>query len=502
MTQAISKIVILGGGTAGWMAAATLNRFLAKQQKTEICVVESTQVGTVGVGEATLPGIRDFNNYLGIDEVDFIRKTRATFKLGIEFKDWNKLGKSFFHPFSSYGAPINNIEFHQHFRKLQLSGENLALEDYALAAAMAKRGRFAQPHPKPPSPLADYHYAFHFDAVLYAGYLKQLSTSRGVKHFDDLVVGVEQHPDTGFIENVQLKSGQTLEADLFIDCSGFRGLLIEETLKTGYEDWSHWLACNSAVAVQTELSTPPNSFTKTQALGCGWQWNIPLQSRMGNGYVYSDQFISDEQATNTLLNNVAGAALTSPKVLKFTTGRRNKFWNKNCVALGLASGFLEPLESTSISMIQTGLLRLMKFFPHNGFNHAEQAEANRVAQNEAERIRDFLILHYKASQRDDTVFWRQMNSMTIPESLSHKIEVFKSKGYLVKYEEESFQDASWLTMYNGFDIQSTHYDPAADFVRDDQLATHFRQMKTSIENAAEAAMEHQKFINKHCASDL
>ena len=496
----ISKIIVVGGGTAGWMSAAALSRFFSDHYPVQIEVIESSSIGTVGVGEATLPGIRDFLIYLGIDEINFVRQTQATFKLGIEFIDWYKKDDSFFHPFSNYGAPLNNVDFHHYFYKMQSLGNQLELSDYALPAALAKRGHFAQPLPQPKTPLGDYHYAFHLDAGLFADYLKNYSLKLGVNHRDNLVSNVNVNPDTGHIESLTLDDGNSVDGDLFIDCTGFQGLLIEKALNTGYENWSHWLNCNSAVAVQSEILAEPPSHTRTQARGAGWQWSIPLQNRMGNGYVFCDQVISDDSACNTLLENISGTPLTDPRVLKFTTGRRKQLWNKNCVALGLAAGFMEPLESTSISMIQTGLFRLLQFFPHQGFNDDDIAEVNRLSRLEAERIRDFLILHYKASQRDDSNFWLNCRSMSIPDTLAHKIALFKTRGHMINHEVESFTEASWLTMYNGFNIKPRQYDIRVDLVDTNVLAQQLSNMKQTIRTVADQASTHQQFINTHCAA--
>ncbi|WP_075185721.1 tryptophan halogenase family protein [Teredinibacter haidensis] len=500
-TPSVNSIVILGGGTAGWMAASSLAKYFTSLKiPMDIQLVESTDIGTVGVGEATLPGIRDFNASLGIDEVDFIRKTQATFKLGIEFKDWNHLGESFFHPFANFGFDINNVSFHHYIRKLNELGDNLNLEDYSLPTALSKLGNFAQPHAQPSTPLGEYHYAFHFDATLYAKYLRNFALNHGVKRYDNKVTSVNTRVEDGFIKSLTLDSGATIEGDLFIDCSGFRGLLIEETLHTGYEDWSHWLNCNSAIALQSEHEGAPPPFTSTQALAAGWQWKIPLQNRMGNGYVYCDKYISDDEAINTLTKNIKNNLVADPKIIKFTAGHRLKCWNKNCVALGLAVGFLEPLESTSISMIQTGIARLLKFFPHKGFDSHDTEEVNRLCKTEFERIRDFLILHYSNSARLDTPFWRDCNNRSIPNTLAHKISIFKSRGHLIHHEGESFQDASWLTMYNGFKIDASQWDARANYIEINELRHNLEQMKKSIQHAAKQAITHEEFIARHCRS--
>jgi tryptophan halogenase len=451
MGLAIKKIVIVGGGTAGWMAAAALSKYL-RLHPIEITLIESDDIGTVGVGEATVPAIRLFNKQLEISETDFIKATQATFKLGIEFKDWYKKDHSFFHPFADYGMPINGEPFYQYWLALQKQGYSANLEEFCLATQMASQGRFALPNIESSSKLTYYNYAYHFDASLYAKFLRNYAEGFGVRRVEGLIEAVNTDPASGFITSVVLKNGSLIEGELFVDCSGFKGLLIEGALKTGYENWSHWLPCDSAAAMQTENAEDPAPFTRSTALTAGWQWKIPLQHRAGNGYVYCSKYISDEDAINTLTQNVTGCALTKPRVIKFTTGVRKKFWNKNCVALGLASGFLEPLESTSISLIQSGIEKLIIFFPKEGFKEDAINEANRLNLLEYERIRDFIILHYKSTTRDDSAFWRYVNAMDIPETLLAKIEAFKHNGLLINYEQETFLDASWVSLYNGFNI--------------------------------------------------
>jgi tryptophan halogenase len=451
MSQQIQKIVIVGGGTAGWMAAAALSKFL-KGKSVDIKLIESDEIGTVGVGEATVPGIKQFNQQLEIKETEFIKATQATFKLGIEFKDWYKKGHAFFHPFADYGTPISGESFFQCWLSAHKQGYTGALEEFCLATQLAAKDRFALPDFESESKLTFYNYAFHFDAALYAKFLRAYAESLSVERVEGFIELVNVDPDSGFISSVTLKNGSVIEGELFIDCSGFKGLLIEGALNTGYEDWSHWLPCDSAIAMQTENSEDPAPFTRSTALEAGWQWKIPLQHRAGNGYVYCSKYLSDEEAINTLTNNVVGRALTKPRVIKFVAGVRKKFWNKNCVALGLASGFLEPLESTSISLIQSGIDKLIHLFPDKDFKDNLRDEANRLNFLEYERIRDFIILHYKASDRNDSAFWRYVKSMDIPDTLALKIQSFKVDGSLVSYEQETFQDASWVSMYNGFNI--------------------------------------------------
>ncbi len=500
MKTEVKNIVIVGGGTSGWMTATGLAHFL-KNKHIHITLIESSEIEPIGVGEATLPAIRDFNAAIGIDEIDFIRKTQATFKLGIKFENWRKKGESFFHPFSSYGSQLNGVDFHHYVNKLNAMGHQYSLSDFSISAQLAKAGRFAQPNSNPSSSLADYHYAFHFDASLYAKYLRNIALNQGVTCHNHKVTSVSTDNNSGHIQSLTLDNNSVITGDLFIDCTGFKGLLIEETLKTGYEDWSKYLLCNSAAVVQSDAIQSPPPYTLSKARSCGWQWAIPLQGRTGNGYVYSNNHMSDDEAIHSLKSTINGGPLNEARILNFTTGRRKKYWNKNCIALGLAGGLIEPLESTNISMVQTGLFRLLHFFPHNGFNEADINEANRLSQKESELIRDFIILHYHASQRDDSAFWRDVTNTQIPVKLAHKIQIFKRRGHIIMHEGESFQTASWLSLYNGFNVQPELHDMRADAVNVDQLVHSLDQMKASIQQAASAAIPHHKFIHKHCSID-
>lgn len=499
MSEPIKSIVIVGGGTAGWMAAASLVKF-AENKELSITLIESTAIGTVGVGEATIPNIVEFNKNLGIDEIDFIKATKASFKLGIQFEHWHRVGKSFFHPFADYGLKIDGIDFHQYINRVKASKTPINIEDYCFASVLAKHENFAQPHPNPPSPLADYSYAYHFDAGLYANFLKDFSIKLGCKHICSTVSSVNLEPNTGFIDSLTLDNGNNVKADFFIDCSGFQGLLIEQALNTGYEDWNHWLFCDSALAVQTQnnQNTKTSPYTRSIAEKAGWQWRIPLQHRMGNGYIFSSQYESEQTASDTLLSTISGKQLNDVRKINFNPGRRNKIWNKNCLAVGLASGFLEPLESTSISLIQSAIAKLLTFFPDKSFNQHDINEVNRLHNTEVEQIRDFLILHYKLTKRSDSTFWQACQTMDIPSSLEHKIELYKSRGHVVMLDNESFEQASWLTMYNGFNLSSQRYDTRVDAIDINLITEKLEQMKSSIKQAAQQAPSHDEFINKHC----
>ncbi|WP_232301222.1 tryptophan halogenase family protein [Gilvimarinus agarilyticus] len=504
----INSIVIAGGGTAGWMAAAalahhfkTLTQFGSLPRAPHITLVESEAIGTVGVGEATIPSIRAFNDSLGIDELDFIKKTHATFKLGIEFRDWHQIDTEFFHPFADYGMPLKGVKFHHHLIRLQLAGEKINTADYSFPAQLAKQGRFAQPHPNPPTPLANYGYAYHFDAGRYALYLREYAEQRGVIRREGKIDNVVLDHTSGDIASLKLDSGEQLNGDLFIDCTGFRGLLIEQALHTGYDDWRQWLPCDRAIAVQSEKVGDPAPYTRTTAREAGWQWRIPLQHRTGNGYVYSSAFCDATEAEQTLLSGIDGAAIKAPRSFEFVTGKRKKIWHKNCYALGLASGFLEPLESTSISLIQTGISRLLAFFPHQGYHECDVDEVNRQHHHEFERIRDFLILHYKATSRSDTEFWRHCQSMAIPDTLQHKMALYQSRGHLVSHDPEAFEPDSWISMYMGFQVKAGDYDRRADAIELDALKQQLAQIRETIRQAASQPMSHADFIARHCAAE-
>jgi tryptophan halogenase len=497
----LQHVVIVGGGTAGWMTAAALAHFFRGTPDRRITLIESTDIGTVGVGEATLPTIRAFNASLGIDEIDFIRKTQATFKLGIEFVDWHRKGERFFHPFAPYGMKMQGASFHHAWLRMRAAGEGASIGEYSLPSAMAAGNRFAQPAAQPSAPFANFAYAYHFDATLYARYLREYALALpGVRRLDACVIDVRLRPRDGFIESLLLDSGEVVNGDLFIDASGFRGVLIEQALTTGYEDWTHWLPCDRAVAMPCALSGEPAPYTRAIAREAGWQWRIPLQHREGNGYVYCSRFIDDDAAVAALRGALPGAALAEPNLLRFKTGRRRKFWNRNCVAIGLSSGFIEPLESTSIALIQSGIAKLLTFFPGHRFSVTETDEANRVMREEYERIRDFLILHYKANDRGDTALWRECRAMPIPGTLERKIDLFRSRGHVVTYAGESFEEASWVTMYAGFNLLPEQHDARVDRTEIGTMARDLAMIRAAIRAAAEMAPRHAEFIARHCAA--
>jgi tryptophan halogenase len=497
MTPApLQRILIVGGGTAGWMAAAALSHVLRGAVQIEL--VESEAIGTVGVGEATIPPILLFNQLLGIDENEFVRATQATYKLGIEFHDWFEKGRTYFHPFGAYGARIDAAAFHQYWLRLNAEGLDDDLGAYSVTSMAARLGRFTRPERDPRSVQSQMTYAFHFDASLYARYLRGRAEAQGVARHEGRIADVVLRDGDGFIRSVRLDDGRELAADFFIDCSGFRGLLIEGALKTGYEDWTHWLPADRAVAMPCARVEDPTPYTRATALEAGWRWRIPLQHRTGNGYVYCSPLISDDEAQARLRASLDGEPMAEPNFLRFTTGRRRKAWNKNCLSLGLASGFLEPLESTSIHLVQAGISKLLLSFPDTGFAEADIDHYNRLMQLEFERVRDFIILHYKATERDDSPLWRQVGAMGVPESLTQKIELFRSRGRVFRFEDELFQEASWIAVLLGQGVIPERHDPIADIPPLDVVRERLHRMRAMIRDGVERMPPHAEFIDRNC----
>ncbi|HEU5134958.1 MAG TPA: tryptophan halogenase family protein [Steroidobacteraceae bacterium] len=491
----LTSIVIAGGGSAGWMTAAALSNVLSGCR---ITLIESEEIGIVGVGEATIPPIRKFNQTLGLDEFEFIRRTRGSYKLGIQFVDWVEPGRRYFHPFGTYGRPFDFAHLMYFWHQAQRRGQvSSSLDDYCMAWVMASQARFAVPLTDPRSVLSTYDYAYHFDASLYAAYLREVSERRGVVRIEGRIVASRLHGESGHVEALQLQDGREVPGELFIDCSGFRGLLIEEALHTGYESWTHWLPCDRAVAVPCASAGDFLPYTRSTARTAGWQWRIPLQHRIGNGYVYSSNYIDEAGAAATLLAHLDGKALAEPRTLRFVTGRRRLCWNRNVVAIGLSSGFLEPLESTSLHLIQANILRLLAMFPDRNFDAAVRDEYNRVANSELERVRDFLILHYHLNRRSDGELWRYCANMPIPDTLNESIEHFRRNARIVQRDHEVFVRASWLAVQVGqLNLPEACDAPPQAHATDS--VQWLEKMRATMLAEASRLPTHQQFIESHC----
>ncbi|KQM40816.1 tryptophan halogenase family protein [Sphingomonas sp. Leaf10] len=496
----IRSIVIVGGGTAGWMAAAALSHMLAGSGMT-IRVVESEAIGTVGVGEATIPHIQYFNRLLGIDEDDFVRRTCATFKLGIEFVDWGQVGERYIHPFGTYGQEMEGIHFHHFWYRHAQAGRALPLDRYSIGVGAARAGKFMRPDPsRRGSPLAGISYAFQFDAALYAKYLRERAEAAGVVRTEGRIVDVALNGGNGHVDHVVLDDGSNVAGDLFIDCSGFRGLLIEGALKAGYDDWREWLPCDRAVARPCARVGDPTPYTRATATSVGWRWRIPLQSRTGNGHVYCSDYVDDDTALAMLDEGLDGAPLAGPNFLRFTAGVRRKAWDRNVVALGLAAGFLEPLESTSIHLIQTGIARLLTNFPDRSFNQPDIDYYNRRTRQEYEQVRDFLILHYKTTARDDSPFWRRCRDMAIPASLEERIAIFRENARLYRHDNELFSETSWLAVLHGQNIHPKRHHPIADILTEEELDRRMTHIAGAMDAGVRAMPGHMAFIDRFCRS--
>ncbi len=498
--ERIRKVIIVGGGTAGWMTAAYFSRLGLPE--CEIQVVESDEIATIGVGEATIPSIKLFNSILGLDENDFLRNTQGTFKLGIEFVNWGQVGETYMHGFSPIGADFYGINCHQYWLKMrQLGRVSESLEHFSISAMASSQAKFVRPQTElTTSPLRDIAYAFHFDAGLYAQYLRGFAQSRGVRRTEGKIVRTHLRAADGFIDSIELENGTQLQAELFIDCSGTRALLLGQALGVPYEDWSHWLPCDRALAVPCASVEPLQPYTRSTAHAAGWQWRIPLQHRIGNGHVYSSHFMGQDEATGILMNNLDGKALGEPRYIPFTPGRRKTTWHKNCVAVGLSSGFFEPIESTNIYLIQSAIQRLGSLFPRTGFNAAEIDEYNQQTQFEYERIRDFVILHYKATRRDDSAFWRHCQAMAVPDSLQHRLDLYRSSGRAFREAGELFSEVSWIQVMNGQGLQANSYNPMVDLRADDEVLQYLRNVQSVIKTCADVMPLHREVIAQECAA--
>lgn len=495
----VKQVVIVGGGTAGWMTAAAMAKVL--RGKYAIRLVESDEIGTVGVGEATIPMISLFNRMLELDEDEFMRKTQASFKLGIEFVNWGRLGDRYIHGFGVIGQFNWTVDFHHYWLKQRLAGKAQDLAHYSINTAACLQNKFMRARPDMPnSPLGQIAHAFHFDASLYAKFLREYSEARGVVRTEGRIVDVKLRDADGHVEAIVLNDGTVVEGDLFIDCSGFRALLIEGALKTGYEDWSHWLPCDRALAVPCASTQDITPYTRATARTAGWQWRIPLQHRVGNGHVYCSKFISDDEAAAQLLSNLDGEPLADPRPIKFLTGKRKQAWNKNVVSIGLSSGFLEPLESTSIHLIQMGIAHLLTYFPSAGFAESDRKQYNRMMDAEYTWVRDFIILHYKATERTDTPFWNHCRTMEVPDTLTHRMKLFETSGRIFLEGEELFRPVSWLQVMHGQRIQPKSYHPLTDLLSEEEIQKYLDEIAGVIKACVNVMPSHTQFIADHCAA--
>jgi tryptophan halogenase len=489
----VRRIVIVGGGTAGWMSAAGLSSLL-RTSGLEIVLVESEQIGTVGVGEATLPHLKHFNDSLGINEAEFMAFTRATFKLGIQFCDWGRKGDAYIHPFGEYGRERAGVEFHHYWLRASRSGHTGRIDEHSLPIMMAERGRFGFPSADPASVMSSFSYAYQLDAGRYAAFLRTHAERDGVRRVEGRVVEVVRDAQSGDVSAIRLASGDEISADLFLDCSGFRSLLLGTELGVGYEDWSQWLPCDSAVAIPCRHGAELSPYTRATACEAGWKWRIPLQHRVGNGHVFCSQFTDVDRATADLLSTLEGEPLAQPNILRFKAGRRHRQWERNCIAVGLSGGFLEPLESTSIYLIQAAITALAEVLPDGPLDGSERDEFNRVLDLEYERIRDFLILHYHATQRDDSEFWNHVRTMQVPDSLAAKLELFRERGIVVEYKDGLFLHPSWIAVYLGQGILPRHHDPRVDGVDQGQLRRSLSEMAARIDRSVSTLQSHAQVL--------
>jgi len=492
------RVVVVGGGTAGWMTAAALARRLPG--RAAVTLVESAEIGIVGVGEATLPHIRAFNEMLGIDEADFMAATHATFKLGIEFRDWGRIGDAYTHPFGVFGTAIEGIGFHHFLTRARMMGREAAPDRFSLPIVAAHRGRFARaPAHDAAGQVQPYDWAYHFDATRFAPFLRRHAEAAGARRIEGRVIEVTRDED-GDVAALTLESGERIEGDLFVDCSGFRSLLLGDALGEAWEDWSAWLPCDRAVAVPCEDAGPLLPYTQAIAMPFGWRWRIPLQQRVGNGYVYASAHCSDDAATAGLLDAIEGPALAEPRVLRFRTGRRARSCVKNVIGIGLASGFLEPLESTSIYLAQVAVQAMLELFPDGRWSDTERAEINRAIDGQYDNVRDFLILHYHATTRDDSPFWDRVRTMAVPESLTEKIALFRARGRLQDRTMGLFLDASWVALFLGQGVLPEGYDPRAEAMPADMLGPALDRLRDALAAAAEAMPEHRAAIAAYGAA--
>jgi len=491
----IENVIIVGGGTAGWITAAMLSKYLG--QVTQITLIESDAIGTVGVGEATIPQIQRLNNLLGLNEAEVMKASGATFKLGIEFSNWGKIGERYMHAFGYSGMHLNALQFHNYWLRSQTDGSLSDFWDYSPNLQACNAAKFKH-SPQGKNGLSGLIYAYHFDAGLYAQYLRKYSQTMGTRRIEGKIVDVEQHLETGDITGLKLESGDLVSGDLFVDCSGFRALITEGVFETPYHDWRKWLPCDRAVAVGCNRTEPLLPYTKAIAHQAGWQWRIPLQHRLGNGHVFASQFMEPAEAEDILLNNLDGGVIGTAKHLSFKTGRRDKFWVKNCVAIGLSSGFLEPLESTSIHLVQTHAGKLIEQFPSLPIQDVARDEYNRQCAEEFDLIRDFLILHYKQTERDDSEFWRYCKNMDIPDTLATKMELFRQTAKLRHDPEDLFAESSWVQVMLGQGLTPLSYHTRANALTAHQTQQFFERIKSMISADLSSTLDHAKYIERYC----
>ncbi len=496
------RVVIAGGGTAGWMTAAALSRF-APRAKTSITLIESDAIGTIGVGEATIPPLSDFNAMLGIDEDEFVSKTAGSFKLGIEFSDWGRLGDRYFHPFGVYGYEVDGISFHQFYNKRRLAGDTTPLDDYSIAAHMGRAAKFLRHDTTDPrSPLSQIRHAYHIDAGRYASFLREYAEVRDVARIEGRITNVHQDPESGNITALELEDDMVIEGDLFVDCTGFRSLLLGDALGVEFEDWGHWLPCDRAVAVPTAANGEFVPFTRSVAQEAGWSWQIPLQHRTGNGHVYCSSYLGDDEALDQLLANIGREPLAEPNFLRFIAGRRRRVWEKNCIAIGLSSGFLEPLESTSIHLIQESVSKLLALFPAQGIDPMERDTYNDMIGSTFEYVRDFIILHYHATERNDSEYWNYVRIMKIPDPLAQHIDMFRRRGRFFAHRDDLFTMTSWVAVMVGQNILPDSYDPLVDGLSEDNIRATLEDVRNVYAEATRRMPPHNAYIEKFCKADF
>lgn len=503
MTNAVQpqlkNIVIVGGGSAGWMTAAALSSLLSPKN-VSVTLIESDQIGTVGVGEATIPDILNFNAMLGIPEAEFLKATNGTFKLGIEFIDWGQKGESYLHPFGNIGVDMQGIDFHQYWLHAKAGGNNAPLQDYSICAVAGHQNKFTLPDPNPRSILSHLRYAYHIDATLYAKYLRKYAEARSVKRLEGKVIDTDLDSESGNISSLKMENGDIVKGDFFFDCTGFRALLTGNALDVPFTDWSHWLPCDTAQTVASKREGPLLPYTKATAKSAGWQWRIPTQHRTGNGHIYSSQYMDDTEAIDVLMEGLDSDPIGEPRKIRFKTGYRDNLWNKNCIAIGLSAGFLEPLESTSLFLIQQGISRFITLFPTADISDVVRDEYNKQMRKEFQQVRDFIILHYTATQRDDSPFWNYCRNMAIPDSLKEKISLFREAGRVFRYNDELFSKPSWIAVCLGQNIMPKTNDPIVSSLPFEHVNHSLNSMHNAMVHAAEKMTTHEAFLKQYGAA--